>query len=241
MATWIGLGLLAAAEIQAGSGSPPIRVGLYQNPPKVAWSESGRPEGIFVDLVEAIAKAENRTLEYVPGTWAEGLDRLENGQIDLMPDVAFTPERENLYAFHREPVLSDWFQSYARRGSGIRSLVDLDGKRISVIEGSMKKSAFDKLVAGFDLDTPLRTYPDYAAAFAAVEEGAVDAVIANRFYSAANLRGSVLENTAIIFSPTRLFFAAPRTGDPLLLAAIDRHLARMKSDSSSIYYRSLRR
>ena len=241
MATWIGLGLLAAAEIQASPDLAPIRVGLYQNPPKVAWSAAGRAEGIFVDLIEAIAKAENRTLEYVPGTWAEGLDRLENGQIDLMPDVALTPEREKLYAFHREPVLSDWFQIYARRGSGIRSLVDLDGKRISVLERSIQQSAFEKLVAGFDLDTPVRSYPDYAAAFAAVAEGAVDAVIANRFYSTANLRGSVLEDTAIIFSPTRLFFAAPKAGDPLLLAAIDRHLARMKSDSSSIYYRSLQR
>src|SRR5690606_20492656 len=100
-----------------------VRVGVYENSPKVFLDESGKPAGIFIDLLEAIAAEEQWTLAYVPGTWAEGLDRLKNGKIDLMPDVALTAEREALYAFHREPVLSDWFQIYARPDSGIRSVL----------------------------------------------------------------------------------------------------------------------
>ena len=64
----------------------------------------------------------------MPGTWAEGLDRLAKGEIDLMPDVAYTAEREKIYSFHKVPVLSSWSQVYARKGSGIRSILDLDGK-----------------------------------------------------------------------------------------------------------------
>ena len=36
-------------------GEQKIRVGVYQNSPKVSMSESGKPEGIFVDIIEAIA------------------------------------------------------------------------------------------------------------------------------------------------------------------------------------------
>ena len=239
---WPGFWLLAALGVLPAAGAEPaVRVGIYQNSPKVALSGSGTPEGIFVDLIEAIAAAEGWTLEYVPGTWAEGLDRLAAGELDLMPDVALTREREDLYAFTREPALSDWFQIYARRGSGIRSVPDLDGKRVSLLERSIQQSSFEKLVAGFDLDISLRPFPDYDAAFAAVADGAADAVIANRFYGETHLRENQLENTAIIFNPTRLYFAAPRAGAPDRLDAIDRHLLEMKRDSSSIYYRSLQR
>ena len=239
---WIGLSLWAALAlapvVRAG---PVVRVGIYQNSPKVALSEEGRPEGIFVDLIEAIAEAEGWTLEYVAGTWAQGLDRLAAGELDLMPDVALTREREDLYAFHREPALSDWFQIYARRGNGIRSVLDLNGKRVSLLERSIQQEAFGKAVFGFDLNVTLVPLPDYGEAFSAVARGEVDAVIANRFYGAAHVRNGPLEDTAIIFNPTRLYFAAPKTGNPALLDAIDRHLARMKQDSSSVYYRSLQR
>lgn len=238
-----GLCLLATAAISFAdpAGQTPVRVGIYQNSPKVAWSASGKPEGLFVDLIEAIAAEEHWTLEYVRGTWAEGLDRLAKSEIDLMPDVAFSAEREQLYAFHREPVLSDWFQIFARRDSGIRSLLDLNGKRVAVLERSLQQDEFKKMIEGFDLTTVLLARPDYDSAFSAVAEGTADAVIANRFYGAAHLRGGILEDTAIIFNPTRVFFAAPLASDRSRLEAIDRRLAEMKQDPSSIYFRSLER
>lgn len=218
-----------------------LRVGLYQNSPKVAYTEAGKPEGIFVDLIEAIARREGWTLEYVPGTWHEGLERLAAGRIDLMPDVAFTTERSRLYAFHREPVLSSWSQVYARRGGGIRSLPDLEGRRVAVLEDSTQQELFDGMVAGFGFKIVLLPQPDFAAAFRAVAEGRADAVVTNRFYGMRHAAAAGLEDTAIMFSPTRLHFAARKDVDPALLAAIDRNLADLKRDSSSVYYRSLRR
>ena len=62
-----------------------VRVGVYENAPKVFTSESGKPSGIFIDIIEYIAKQEDWDLEYVTGTWIEGLDRLDRGEIDLWP------------------------------------------------------------------------------------------------------------------------------------------------------------
>jgi signal transduction histidine kinase len=217
-----------------------LRVGVYQNSPKISMAKSGTPEGIFVDLIEAIAANEGWSLEYVPGTWPEGLDRLVAGEIDLMPDVAYSRAREELYSFHQEPVLSDWFQIYARRGSQIRSLLDLRGKRVAVLERSVQQEAFEQALIGFDVKAELVPFPDYSNAFGAVVTGNTDAVITNRFYGTKHALPFRIEETAIIFSPTRLFFAAPRTGRGDLLAAIDRNLRRMKADSSSVYYSSLR-
>ena len=93
-----------------------VRVGVYENAPKVFTSESGKPSGIFIDIIEHIAKSEGWNLQYVSGTWVEGLDRLAKGEIDLMPDVAYTAEREKIYSFHKVPVLSSWYQVYAPKG-----------------------------------------------------------------------------------------------------------------------------
>jgi PAS domain S-box-containing protein len=204
-------------------------------------SKTGAPEGVFVDLIEAIAGTEGWSLRYVPGTWAEGLDRLAAGEIDLMPDVAFTTARQNTYAFHREPVLSDWFQIYTKRGSKIRSILDLNKMRVAVLDRSIQQEAFGEALLGFDLEVTLVPLPDYKTAFAAVARGDANAVIGNRFYGAAHAQEFGLEDTAVIFSPTRLYFAAPKSGNPALLRAIDRHLKQFKKDSTSVYYRSLRR
>ncbi|HBC86229.1 MAG TPA: sensor histidine kinase [Lentisphaeria bacterium] len=218
-----------------------VRVGIYQNSPKVSVSESGKPEGIFIDVLEFIAAKEEWSIVYVTGTWAQGLDRLKAGEIDLMPDMALTQEREAIYTFHREPVLSDWFQIYTRHESGIRSLLDLNGKRVSLLDRSIQQDAFGKAVLGFDLKAILVPMPDYNAAFTAVEHGDTDAVIANRFFGAMHARKFKLGDTAIIFNPTRLYFAAPKQCNTAMLDSIDKHLLRLKQDPTSQYYRSLQR
>lgn len=218
-----------------------MRVGVYENSPKVGLGADGKPEGIFVDLLEAIAREEGWRLQWVPGTWSEGLARLSAGEIDLMPDVAFTPERDRELAFHREPVLSSWNQVYARRRSGIRSLPDLEGKRVAVLEGSVQDDLFRQMVAAFGFGVTLVPAPDFGSAFRAVAEGRADAAVTNRFYGARHAAAAGLEDTAIVFAPTRLFYAAPLGGDPARLAAIDRHLLAFKGDPGSVYYDALRR
>ncbi|HPQ78794.1 MAG TPA: transporter substrate-binding domain-containing protein, partial [Synergistales bacterium] len=218
-----------------------VKVGIYENKPKVFTDDPGRPAGIFVDIIEAVAASEGWQIEYVRGTWSEGLDRLAAGEIDLMPDVAYTAEREKRFSFHSEPVLSDWFQVYAIKGSGITSILDLDGKRVSVLERSIQEEAFGRLVEGFDLDVDTVPFPDYASAFLSVREGKVDAVITNRFYGVMHLGNSGLEDTAVIFNPTRLFFAASKGVSPSFLATLDDRLAEMKREPGSAYFQSLKR
>ena len=233
--------LLCAVGLGEAWAADKVRVGVYQNSPKVAVSETGRPEGIFIDLIEGIAEREGWELEYVPGTWAEGLERLGRGDIDLMPDVARNQEREALYAFHQEPVLASWNQVYTRRGSGLRSMLDLEGKRVAVLSGSVQERQFEQMAESFSLVVEWVPQPDFDAAFAAVAQGRADAVVTNRFFGVRHATSYGLEDTAIIFSPSKLFFAAPLHSNPALLQTLDRHLRAYKQDSGSLYYRSLRR
>lgn len=226
--------------LSATAREPVVRVGVYENSPKIFTSEQGEPAGIFIDIIRQIAALEGWDLQFVYGTWTEGLDRLEKGEIDLMPDVAYTAAREKTYTFHKTPVLSDWFQVYARKGSEIKSIVDLDGKQILVLDRSVQQASFEQLAGGFGINASLTGLPDYRTIFEQIAAGKADAAITNRFYGMAHAPKYGLEDTAIIFNPTKLFFAAPlqQTNSPLL-TAIDTRLDRFKQDPQSIYYTSL--
>jgi signal transduction histidine kinase len=222
-------------------GAPTVTVGVYENAPKVFTSDSGKPSGIFIDIIEQIAKSEGWKLRYLHGTWAEGLDRLAKGEIDLMPDVAYTTEREKIYAFHKIPVLSVWSQLYARKGSGIQSILDLNGKRIAALEQTIQLETFTRLTNSFGLKITLIPVPDYKTEFEMVAAGKADAGLTNRFYGLMYARKSGLEDTPVMFDPAPFFFAAQRNDPGQLLGSIDRHLAELKKDPQSAYYAAMKR
>ena len=96
-----------------------VRVGVYENPPKISLSVDQRPSGIFGDLLGEIARQEKWTLRAVPCEWQECLKALENRQIDLLPDVALTPERSRKFSFHAVPALNSWSAAYVRKETRI--------------------------------------------------------------------------------------------------------------------------
>lgn len=218
-----------------------VRVGIYQNPPKVFTTEDGLPVGIFIDVINYVAEREKWELEFVDGSWMEGLKRLENGEIELMPDVAYTADRARHFSFHTRPVISSWFQVYARQGSGIKSLLDLDGKKVVVLEGSVQQTSFEAMAQSFHLKITLIGVPDYQTVFQKVADKEADAAVTNQFFGNMNARKYGLEDTAIIFSPSSLHFATAFGKNLFLLKKIDEHLQTLKQDTKSLYYQSLKR
>ena len=110
-----------------------LRVGVYQNPPLLTITEAGRTSGVFPELLEAIAAREGWRLDYVPGSWAENLTRLEAGDIDLLPAIAYTQARGERYDFSEQTVFSNWGQLYTRPREGIDSILQLQGHTVAVL------------------------------------------------------------------------------------------------------------
>lgn len=232
---------LSVAALPANAEALTVAVGVYENAPKIFTDEAGKPAGIFIDVIEQIAKAEGWTLRYVPGTWAEGLERLAKGEIDLMPDVAYTSEREKIYSFHKIPVLSVWSQVYAPKGSGIQSILDLNGKRIAALEQTIQLETFTRLTNSFGLKITLIPVPDYKTEFEMIAAGKADAGLTNRFYGLMYARKFGLEDTPVMFDPAPFFFAARKNASGALLITIDRHLELLKKDPQSSYYAAMKR
>lgn len=227
-----------AADLQPGDARP-VSIGLYQNPSKIYRDPSGRPAGFFVELIERIAERERWQLIFVDCRWSRCLNLLRRGEIDLMPDVAFSAERDRIYNFNRIPVVQSWSQVYVRPSSlQWAGLGDLAGKRVATLEDSIQERHLGARVEAGDLDIELLGYPSFEMAFAAVRDDAADAAVTNQFFGQFFASEYSLVETPITFLPISLHFAAA-DGEQALLAAIDRHLQTWKSDADSPYYQAL--
>ncbi len=218
-----------------------VRVGVYQNEPKIFVNEQGKAAGFFVEILEEIARMEGWRLEYVACEWAACLESLERGELDLMPDVAFTEERARVFEFGKVPVLYGWIQVYANPRQDLRSPLDLGGLRLAVLRGSVQEHALTNLLFAFGLQAELVRRDSFGDAFLAVSSDHADAVLANRFFGERHCERYGLKRTDIMFYPSPLFFAAPSGKNIELLEAIDKHVAKWKQEPSSIYYAALRR
>lgn len=218
----------------------PLRVGLYQNPPKIFLAESGRASGFFVDILNAIAAQEGWRLQYTECRWEQCLQMLRQGELDLMPDVAYSAQRAQWFDFNSEIVLYNWSTLYRRHDVAIQSLKDLDGRPVGVLRGSIQAQSLRRHAEqlGFtplyvELDKPEEILPLAAS-------GEVDAVVLNRLYAQQH-KLLDLHPTPIIIEQSHLHFAVPGGQHAEILSTIDHHLQAMKSDHQSAYYRSMTR
>lgn len=235
----LSLVVLAASAVQAAPRV--VRVGVYDNPPKLLAGPQGRPSGILGDMLQEIARVEGWTLEPVPCEWERCLRLLDDGTIDLMPDVAYNESRAQRFDFHRVSALASWSQVYRRSGVALQSVLDLEGKRVVVLEGSVQQEHLTGLLTSFGLRAELVPVKSFEEAFSMVAAGQADAVAANHFSGggAANRHG--LSTTSLVFLPNKLYFAAGKGRNADLLAAIDARLEPWQADSDSVYFQALAR
>lgn len=230
--------LLAAPQLQA---EEPLRVGLYQNPPKLFRDAGNRPAGLFVEILDAIARAEGWQLRYIDCEWDRCLRMLQRGELDLMPDVARSEARTRLFDFHQEIVLSNWSQLYARESRPFQSLLDLTGKRIAVLAGSIQYTVLKERVAEFDVKPEFLVFNSLEETLQAVAGGRADLALLNRLYGLQYAGEYGLEPTHILVEASHLFFAATQGRHAEALSAIDRQLRAMKAQENSPYYLALQR
>lgn len=172
--------------LMAGNSSAPevLKVGVYDNPPKIFVNEKGQPDGIFIDIIESVYSPRKIHVEYVSGKWSDLFRMLQKGEIDVLPDMAFSPERDSL--FHLSvPVLSSWLQVYTSSSSIINQPADLQGKRIGVLRSSNQEEYVKVAIKrDFDIDYRVITFDTYTQSVEALKNNEIDALIADRLKTA---------------------------------------------------------
>lgn len=243
MKVFLKFALLAylAGYLPSALAQREVRIGIYDNPPKLLMSSDAKPSGIFGDLINQIASNEDWTLVPVPCEWETCLKYAESGTIDLMPDVAYLESRTNIFNFHQTPALTSWSQIYRRHDVPIDSMLDLDKKRIVVLKDSSQEAYLDSMLNGFGITGQIITVTDFAEGFEAVASGKADVIAANHHFGDFYANQYKLVETSLIFQPSKLFYITAKGKNADLLHAIDKHLNQWKDSQDSPYFKILKK
>jgi ABC-type amino acid transport substrate-binding protein len=233
--------LFLFALCQPAAASRDVRVALTELRPTLFTDEQGKPAGFFVDLINDIAAKEGWNVIWVHGSLSESWGRLASGEIDLLPGVATTPDRENLYDFSHESALSVWSQVYARHDSGINTILDLDGKRIATVKGALSGIAFQDYARKFGINVTFIEKNTPEEVFSATASGETDALVVYNTAAQADAVTYGLSATPVMFNPTQFGFAVQKGKNKDLLTAIDQYVAKGKNDPSSPYSQAMQR
>lgn len=218
-----------------------IKVGLYNNAPKIFLNEDQKPAGFYVDLLDAIAKAEHWTLEYIPCIWEECLEKLHNNEIDILPDFAYSNERNTYLDFENEVVLSSWSVIYTHKDETILSILDLNDKTIAVLKNSIQLYDIKEQSKLFDIQPNFMEVEKIPETLTLLNTHKVDAAIVNNFYNFSPKMLPNIKKTNIFLNPFMLNFGIAHKEDNSLKDTLDNYLKIYKADKTSPYYQAKKR
>lgn len=115
-----------------------IRVGSFEDTFNYV-DEHGVRRGYGYELMQALAGYTGWKFEYVKCDWSNCFDKLENGEIDIMGDIAYTDDRAKEMLFSEEMMGEEKYVLYADlTNTDILSsnYKSLNGKRIGVVKGA---------------------------------------------------------------------------------------------------------
>ena len=185
------------------------------------------------------SESEEWNIEYVHGSWSQGLQNLKSADIDILGPIAYSQERKNDYDFTYENVLTNWGQIYVNKYSRIESILDLSGRKIAVLQNDVYFLNLRRLVKQFGINCRFIEAFEYEDVLKLVEIGKCEAGLVNFLYGHQFERDYDINKSAIILSPQKIHFAVLKGRNKSIIDALDHHLGALKIDSGSIYHQSL--
>jgi len=222
--------LLIAAKAQKT-----VKVGAFNFYPGIFKDTDGVIKGFYVDALNELGEKENIKFIYVYGSWDEGLERIKNGEVDLLTSVAITDERLSYLDFTTTPLLTVWSEVYINQKSEIGGVLDLKGKVIAVMKSDVNGRYLKHLTEKLAVECSFVETADFEEVFKLISTNKVDAGVVNNTFGISKSREYDLLSSGIIFSPFDIFIAAKKGSNAGLLNRVNGYLELWKHDRNSVF------
>ncbi|MCU0595307.1 MAG: transporter substrate-binding domain-containing protein [Desulfobacterota bacterium] len=216
----------------AMANSPILSAAEVDYPPFSIVDAEGRAEGFSVELMRAALAAMGREVSFRTGPWAEVRGWLERGEIEALPLVGRTPERELLFDF-TFPYMSLHGAIVVRNDvTNILGLVDLKGRQVAVMKGDNAEEFLRREDRGIDIHSTTT----FEEALRELSQGRYDAVVIQRLVALRLIQEMSLANLKVINRPVegfrQDFCFAVKEGDRETLALLNEGLALVMADGT---------
>ncbi|MDW7658809.1 MAG: transporter substrate-binding domain-containing protein [Bacillota bacterium] len=145
----------------------------YDYPP-FSVTSSGEADGFSVELLKAVAQEVGINVSFKIDQWNVLKDELKNGDLDILPLVGYTEERDEYYDFTVPYIVMHGNIFVRNNNTTINSEEDLNGKEIIVMEGDNAHEYAQRM----QFSDNLILTKTYEEAFRLLSSGRHDAVLA---------------------------------------------------------------
>jgi putative nucleotidyltransferase with HDIG domain/PAS domain S-box-containing protein len=218
-----------------------VRVGTYGDAPLVSLDAQGRPVGLYVDIVKQIAARNDWHVTFVDGSWNDNLTWLQTGKIDLVLDMAQTPERLADYSLNDNPVVPKWSQIYVSAGSAIKTIRDLNGQRVAVNRGDVTFAATQQLAKQWLVKPAFVVAGSTSEQFDLLGRGEVAAVATDNIAGIAVQQSHGVVASSILFAPFTTGFGTAKGKNLDLLTTVDSYISSEAGSPISAYSQTLKK
>ena len=132
-----------------------VRVGSFEDTFNYV-NEKGIRKGYGYELLQTLSGYTGWQFEYVSCDWSDCFEKLKNGEIDIMGDISYTPDRAEEMLFSDEPMGEEKYYLYAdlsREDITASDFKTLNGKTIGVLMGTEPEVMLTEWEEKYDLKT----------------------------------------------------------------------------------------
>ena len=150
--------LPALLPVKAAAETTPakvVRIGSFEDTFNYV-NEKGVRKGYGYELLQTLSGYTGWEFEYVTCDWSDCFEKLKNGEIDIMGDISYTPDRAEEMLFSDEPMGEEKYYLYAdlsREDIIASDFRTLNGKRIGVLMGTEPEVMLTEWEEKYDLKT----------------------------------------------------------------------------------------
>lgn len=233
------IAILLSFSFPLYSSQKKVIIGSYDYEPTIFKDKNGNIVGFYVDLITEIARLENWSIEFVYGTWSEGLDALKNKNIDLYMGVAHSDERDTYMDFTKEPIMVVWTETYTHKNAEINSLFDVENKTVGILDSDHNGYVFINYINKLNINCNIIKFNNVNDIFISLEDKYIDLAVID------NTAGSIFANKYnskkinIIIEPFFVYCAVPENLNQDLLNIITKYLTAWKQNKQSVYYSAI--
>ena len=232
LAAVLGFAMPVQAAGNYGKALRTVRVGYYAYTGYNMMDADGNRSGYAYDMLQRIGQCENVQFEYLgyDGDTKQAMTMLENGEVDLIPVLRRTEERDERFAFSAEPIGSVATMLTVRAGNravAAGNYDTFDGMTVGMTRsGNGRNESFFAYAREHDFTcTPVYFDTDLELSNA-LQSGLITAAVSNRMRQTKN--EWIIDTFDVQDS-----YIAVRKGDAPTLRLVNNAIAAMNRDNPS--------
>ena len=222
---------------QSGAGSnKKIVVGLDDNYPPMGFKdENNEITGFDIDLAKEATKRLGREVEVKAIDWSSKEAELKSSRVDVLWNGLDITEKRKENMLFSDPYMDNRQIIFVKKGTtGIASEADLKGKTVGTQSGGTAEEYIDGNADFKNSMKEVKKYSDYISAFMDLENGRLDAIVADeitgRYYMSKHPES--IEAVDVAVGPVSTFGIGFRKDDQALHDEVQKVLDEMKKDGT---------